>query len=141
MASRNWTGLRCRVTPTPEPGTTGVCAPTYHRAMGLGALPLAVARINYRLLRIPLHLLDDPGLRMLGGTGLRPLYTQLLIECDRTAAHLLADDTLRHRTAAARLTLARRRRRQKDEAIAYMRHRARFTPHRRRHHPHRPSPA
>ena len=120
-----------------DPGTTGVGAPAYHRAMGLGALPLAVARINYRLLRIPLRLLDDPGLPLLGETGVRQLYTQLLIECDRTAAHLLGDDTLRRRPAHPRPpTPPPTGRGHRLHAPPRPVH-----PTPRRHHPHRPSPA
>ncbi|MDV6271609.1 hypothetical protein [Rhodococcus globerulus] len=63
----------------------------------MGTVPRAVARINYRMLRIPLRFVDDTTTRLLGEqVRLRLAYERLLVDCDRAAA-LLDDEKLRRR--------------------------------------------
>jgi len=95
--------------------------------MGVGAVPRAVARINYRMLRIPLRLVDDAAMRLFGEQArLRLAYERLLVDCDRAAAALLDDEALRRRSAGARVSIIRRQRRMQQDALAFTRQRARF---------------
>lgn len=104
--------------------------------LGLGALPKTVARINYRLVHIPLQLIEDVAMSQLDEAApTRLAYEQVLIECDRAAAHLFDDQdaaaraaALHAHTAAVRLILARRRHRAHEphraDVIALDQHRA-----------------
>lgn len=102
--------------------------------LGPAALPKAVARINYRLVHIPLQLIEDVAISQLDEAApTRLAYEQFLIECDRTAAHLLDDPgaaaraaALHAHTAAVRPILARRRHRaHRADVITLDQHRAR----------------
>ncbi|MDT2006866.1 hypothetical protein FXW78_23975 [Rhodococcus opacus] len=116
--------------------------------MTLGALPTALLRTNYRLVRILLQLVEDLAQCHLDEQApSRLAYEQLLLHCDRTAAHLLHDedaarraaDLTRH-TAAVRLLLAREQCRIRRRGLIVLdEQRARFE-HRRRDHPRGPNP-
>ncbi|WP_231496425.1 hypothetical protein [Rhodococcus sp. UNC363MFTsu5.1] len=90
-------------------------------------LPLAMARFNYRLARLPPQLIEDVAIvRLPEESALRLGYERILIDCDRAAAHLLHDESattracrLRDQTAPARVTRALELRRveQHEEAI------------------------
>ncbi|MGW6376159.1 hypothetical protein ACWFRB_08860 [Rhodococcus sp. NPDC055112] len=90
-------------------------------------LPLAVARFNYRLARLPLQLIEDVAIvRLPEESPLRLGYERILIDCDRAAAYLLNDESaaararqLHDQTAPARVTRALELRRveQHEEAI------------------------
>ncbi|EID78031.1 MULTISPECIES: hypothetical protein [Rhodococcus] len=75
---------------------------TYDQPMlGPAALPKAVARINYRLVHIPLQLIEDVAISQLDEAApTRLAYEQFLIGCDRTAAHPLGDPGAAARAAA-----------------------------------------
>ncbi|MBP1162118.1 hypothetical protein ABIC28_002648 [Rhodococcus sp. PvR044] len=90
-------------------------------------LPLAMARFNYRLVRLPLQLIEDVAVvRLPEESALRLGYERILIDCDRVAAHLLRDESaaaracrLHEETAPARVTRALELRRveQHEEAV------------------------
>ncbi|MCQ4120754.1 hypothetical protein [Rhodococcus tibetensis] len=83
--------------------------------MTLGSISLAFLRVNYRLARLSLQLLEDVAVSRLDERGpIRIAYEQILIDCDRAAAYLLSDEDaarrageLRRRTAVVRLPIAR----------------------------------
>lgn len=59
---------------------------------------MAVARFNYRIIRLPLQWFEEVAMtRLHEGAALRLMYERALIRCDRTAACLLQD-----KAAAAR---------------------------------------
>ncbi|MGW5153394.1 hypothetical protein [Rhodococcus koreensis] len=69
--------------------------------LGPGALPQSVARVAYRLVRIPLQLIEDIALSQLDEAArTRLAYEKVLIECDLAAAHLLDDPGAAARAAA-----------------------------------------
>ncbi|EHI43409.1 hypothetical protein OPAG_09217 [Rhodococcus opacus PD630] len=88
----------------------------YDPAVTLGSLSMALLRVNYRLLRIPLQLAEDVGMAYLDEQApARLAYEGLLLQCDRAAAYLLDDEyaaarvgELRRHRAAVRLRIARR---------------------------------
>ena len=104
---------------TPRAKTTqrlSTAAPSrclYDRAVP--SLPLAMARFNYRLARLPLQLIEVAAVAWLPEeSALRLGYEKVLIDCDRAAAYLLDDRSaharacaLREQTAPARTTRAR----------------------------------
>lgn len=97
--------------------------------MGLrvGAAGLALARVNYRMMRLPLRVVEAAGHRVFDEPPFPLVWCErVLVECDRAAAALLDDQTLRGRAAATRLGIARRRRRERQEAVRFRGHRARF---------------
>lgn len=116
---------------TPRAKTTqrlSTAAPSrclYDRAVP--SLPLAMARFNYRLARLPLQLIEVAAVAWLPEeSALRLGYEKVLIDCDRAAAYLLDDRSahdracaLREQTAPARTTRARQLRRieQREQAV------------------------
>ncbi|GAA4481133.1 hypothetical protein GCM10023094_28780 [Rhodococcus olei] len=128
-----------RVPPTGDPvGSQRRC---HHRDGVRSAARLAL-RFQYRVARLPFHLLHIAVLEPIldDSAPTRLAYERLLIDCDRTVARLLADgaaadraERLRRRSAPARYTIARRHRQiQSDTDAVLDRHRARFE-ERRRH--------
>ncbi|MDT2009734.1 hypothetical protein FXW78_49020 [Rhodococcus opacus] len=83
--------------------------------MTLGSLSLALLRVNYRLARLPLQLVEDVAVSRLDEQEpMRLAYEQILIDCDRAAGYLLNDENaarraadLKRRTASVRLLIAR----------------------------------
>ncbi|MGV9867341.1 hypothetical protein [Rhodococcus koreensis] len=83
--------------------------------MTLGSPSLALLRVNCRLARLPLQLVEDLAVsRLAEQDPVRLAYEQILIGCDRAAAHLLTDQNaarcandLKRRTASVRLMIAR----------------------------------
>lgn len=104
--------------------------------MGLLTPPRVAARFGYRLIRLPLQLVDDLVLsRTLGADDpIRLAFDRALIGCDRLAACLLDDPTsaqraadLGERSAAIRLSIARYHQcLQQDTDVLLARHRALF---------------
>ena len=71
--------------------------------MGLGSVPAALARLNYRLLRIPLQAIEDLGMSQLDDQApARLAFEQFLIDCDWAAACLLGDENAAARAADLR---------------------------------------
>jgi len=72
--------------------------------MGLGAVARALIRAAYRLVRFPLHLVDDVVLPVIFDeqAPVRRAYGKFLLDCDGAAAYLLADDTAAVRAAIRR---------------------------------------
>lgn len=91
-------------------------------------LTIAAIRLNYRILRVQLELIEQLGVRRIHATApARLTYERILINWDRTASRLLHDESfarraraLRHKTAPARIAVAleRRRKEQRLEAQA-----------------------
>jgi hypothetical protein len=117
------------------------CPHIYHGARSIARVALlgaakVAARFGYRLIRLPLQLVDDLVLpRALGADDpLRLAFDRVLIGCDRIAVRLLDDPTavrraaeLCERSAATDLSIARYHRRLQQEADARLaRHRALF---------------
>ena len=81
----------------------------------LGSLSMALLRVNYRLARLPLQLIEDLAVSRLDEQEpIRLAYEQILIGCDRAAAYLLNDENaarcatdLERRTTSVRLLIAR----------------------------------
>ncbi|EHI43485.1 hypothetical protein OPAG_08988 [Rhodococcus opacus PD630] len=100
----------------------------YDPAVTLGSLSMALLRVNYRLLRIPLQLAEDVGMAYLDEQApARLAYEELLLQCDRAAAYLLDDEyaaarvgELRRHRAAVRLRIARRHQRVDAESAALL---------------------
>ncbi|MFD6059625.1 hypothetical protein [Rhodococcus wratislaviensis] len=64
--------------------------------------PIGVLRLNCRLARLPLQLVDDVAMVHLDRQApARLAYQRFLIGCDRTAAYLLNDETAARRAAAS----------------------------------------
>lgn len=112
-----------------------------HSINGAGSVVRAVLRLQYRVARIPLDLVDTAVAEVFADdASARLAYDRLLIGCDRAAAHWLADPTAaarahrrEQRSAPARYALARRHQQlQSDTDLVLARHRARFE--QRRHH-------
>ncbi|UNN05146.1 hypothetical protein MOO23_39520 (plasmid) [Rhodococcus opacus] len=88
--------------------------------------PLALLRINYRLLCFPLHLIEDVATAQLDDHDpIRLAYERFLVRCDRTAALHLGDtdaaeraQDLRRHILGVQLTIARRRRRIRQQRDA-----------------------
>ncbi|AII10749.1 hypothetical protein EP51_41860 (plasmid) [Rhodococcus opacus] len=78
-------------------------------------LPVAVLRLNSRLMRIPVRLVGDVGMLQLDPEASTRLgYERFLIECDQAAACLLNDEAAAHcaimltaRMARVRVAIAR----------------------------------
>lgn len=76
---------------------------------------MALLRVNYRLARLPLQLIEDLAVSRLDEQEpIRLTYEQILIGCDRAAACLLNDENaarcaadLERRTTSVRLLIAR----------------------------------
>lgn len=129
------------------PGSVrGTLRSGYDPSVTLGSLSMALLRLNYRLARIPLQLVEDVGIALLDERApTRLAYEQLLITCDSAAAILLGDEyaaaraaDMRRRNAGVRVTIARRHQRVDAESAALLDlQRERFE--RRRHQGHRPS--
>lgn len=93
-------------------------------------------RANYRLVRLPLLMMDERVLPTFFEEGApeRLAFARVLIGCDRAAAFLLSDesaaahaDLIRQRSATVRYAIARRQRRTGIEAeLVLEQHRARF---------------
>lgn len=89
---------------------------------------MALLRLNYRLARIPLQLVEDVGIALLDEHApTRLAYEQLLITCDHAAAILLGDEyaaaraaDMRRRSAGVRVTIARRHQRVDAESAALL---------------------
>ena len=89
---------------------------------------MALLRLNYRLARIPLQLVEDVGIALLDERApTRLAYEQLLITCDSAAAILLGDEYAaaraadkRRRNAGVRVTIARRHQRVDAESAALL---------------------
>lgn len=94
----------------------------------LSSLPLALLRVNYRLARLPLQLVEDVAVARLDEQApIRLAYEQILIECDRAAAYLLGDRTaarrateLTRRTASVRLLIAREHHRVQHRGVVLL---------------------
>ncbi|QYB07779.1 hypothetical protein I1A62_10345 [Rhodococcus sp. USK10] len=77
---------------------------------------MTLLRMNYQLLRIPLQFVEDIAITQFDERApARLAYEQLLIRCDRAAAHFLDDENadgraaeLHRRTTAVRVGIARR---------------------------------
>ncbi|MGW6376229.1 hypothetical protein ACWFRB_09220 [Rhodococcus sp. NPDC055112] len=90
-------------------------------------LPMAMARFNYRLARLPFQLIEDVAVvRLPEESAVRLRFERILIDCDRAAADLLNDESaaaracrLHEQTAPARVTRALELRRveQHEEAV------------------------
>lgn len=104
--------------------------------MGMGDAAKAAMRVSYRLARAPVHFIDDAVLPAFfdDDATVRLAYGDLLVGCDRVAAHLLGDttaalraDLLRDRNTTTRYAIARRQYRSITRADAVLAgHRARF---------------
>ncbi len=89
---------------------------------------MALLRLNYRLARVPLQLVEDVGIALLDEHApMRPAYEQLLIPCDHAAAILLGDEyaatraaDMRRRSAGVRVTMPRRHQRVDAESAALL---------------------
>ncbi|MGW0041092.1 hypothetical protein [Rhodococcus sp. NPDC003348] len=85
----------------------------------MSELTIAVARLNYRILRIQLELIEQLGVRRIHATApARLTYERILINWDRTASRVLHDESsarraraLHLKTAPARISVALERRR------------------------------
>ncbi|MET4610020.1 hypothetical protein ABIC28_000990 [Rhodococcus sp. PvR044] len=114
------TGRGSAITHSPAP-------PHYRYDRTVLGLPIAMARFNYRLARLPLQLIEDVAVvRLPEESALRLGYEKALIDCDRAAADLLNDESaatracrLHEQTAPARVTRALELRRveQHEEAV------------------------
>lgn len=109
--------------------------------MRLDAVPVALARLNYRVLRIPLQVIEDRGMSRIDEQApARLAFEHFLIDCDRTAAHLLGDGDaaaraadLRRHTTTVRFAIAHEQERiHRERLILLDQQRARFN-ERRRH--------
>ncbi|QSE95779.1 hypothetical protein JWS13_42270 [Rhodococcus pseudokoreensis] len=77
---------------------------------------MTLLRMNYQLLRIPLQFVEDIAITQFDERApARLAYEQLLIRCDRAAAHFLDDENadgraaeLHRRTTAVRVGIARK---------------------------------
>ncbi|KAF0957399.1 hypothetical protein [Rhodococcus sp. T7] len=113
--------------------------------MRLDSVPVALARLNYRVLRVPLQVIEDRGMsRIDEQSPTRLAFEHFLIDCDRAAAHLLGDEraaaraaALRNRTLTVRFAIAQRIHR--DRLILLDQQRARFHERRRHRGGHRPT--
>ncbi|SEB33380.1 hypothetical protein [Rhodococcus koreensis] len=103
--------------------------------MGIGGEARALARFQYRLMRLPFDLIDTTVMRLIFDDGAlsRLVYQRALIECDRAVAFLLDDDSaaahaemLHRRSATVRYAAARQRRRNLATDAVLDGHRARF---------------
>jgi hypothetical protein len=94
----------------------------------LSSLSLALLRVNYRLARLPLQLVEDVAVARLDEQApIRLAYEQILIECDRAAAYLLSDrkaanraTELTRRTASVRLLIAREHHRVQHRGVVLL---------------------
>jgi hypothetical protein len=112
--------------------------------MGPGAVARVLMRAAYRLVRFPLHLVDDVVLPVIFDeqAPVRRAYGKFLLDCDGAAAYLLADDTamvraalLHQRSAAVRYAIARHPSSIHTESdVVMVHHRARFRERRRTTH-------
>ena len=109
--------------------------------MRLDSVPVALARLHYRVLRIPLQVIEDRGMSRIDAQApARLAFERFLIDCDRAAAHLLGDENaaaraadLRRHTTTVRFTIAHEQQRiHRERLILLARQRARFN-ERRRH--------
>ncbi|CAG7633547.1 hypothetical protein SIM91_44055 [Rhodococcus opacus] len=109
--------------------------------MRLDSVPVALARLNYRLLRIPLQVIEDRGMSRIDERApARLAFEHFLIDCDRAAAHLLGDENaaaraadLRRHTTTVRFTIAHQQERiYRERLMALAQQRARFNERRRR---------
>lgn len=90
--------------------------------------PVAVLRFNYRLVRIPLQLIEDVGVSQMNPeASTRLAYEQFLIGCDQVAACLLNDETAAHRaialtahTTRVRVAIAREHHRKERQGFAIL---------------------
>ena len=102
--------------------------------MGVAAAARALGRLQYRIARIPFHLVDDTVMPLFfdDAAPARLAYEWVLIECDEAAAILFDDDfaathaqMLRRRSAAVRYAIARG---QRQAPPRYRRRRPRAAP-------------
>ncbi|GCE39656.1 hypothetical protein I1A62_28950 [Rhodococcus sp. USK10] len=105
------------------------------------ALAMALLRLEYRLARLPLQLVEDVAVSHLDEQApSRLAFEQFLIDCDRAAAYLLNDENaarraadLRRHTTAVGVIIARQQRRAAHETVILLaEQRARFVERRRR---------
>lgn len=90
--------------------------------------PMALLRFNYRLMRIPLQLVEDVASTELDEQApTRLAYEQLLIQYDRVAGHFLNDEDAQDRaaelhrhTVAVRAVIARDHQRVDTESAALL---------------------
>ncbi|GAF49439.1 hypothetical protein [Rhodococcus wratislaviensis] len=113
--------------------------------MGPGAVARALIRAAYRLVRFPLHLVEDVVLPVIFDeeSPVRRAYGKFLLDCDGAAAYLLADDPAtvhatfrRRRSAAFQHAIARHPSSIHTESkVVVEHHRARFRERRRATYP------
>ena len=110
----------------------------------VGTLPMALLRLQYRLARIPLQLVEDLAVSQLDEQApSRLVYERFLTGCDAAAAHWLSDDAARERaadlrrhTAAVRLLIAREQHRIRHRGVILLdEQRERFLRRRGQQHP------
>jgi hypothetical protein len=113
--------------------------------MGPGAAARVLMRAAYRLVRFPLHLVDDVVLPVIfdKDAPVRRAYGEFLLDCDGAAAYILADDTAtahtafnHRRSAAVQYAIARHPSSiHPDTEVVMEHHRARFRERRSATHP------
>src|SRR6476661_4767774 len=92
----------------------------------LRSIPLALLRMNYRMLRIPLQLIEQVAeSRLDEHDRSRLTYEGFLVQCDRSAATHLGgtvanknDEKMRHSILATQMTVALQRRRLEQRRAA-----------------------
>lgn len=88
-------------------------------------LLVALARLAYRIVRVPFQLIEAVGVRRLEPTApVRMAYERILTDCDETVAHIVHDDrsaasarALRTESAPARIGVALERRRAQQQWV------------------------